>query len=403
MTTLCLYTASFPYGLGEQFIETEIKYLVQTFQRVVIIPSLVTGKQRALPPGVEVLQPSFEGYTTTKGLFSLGRWFYHCLFEELKHPHKKLMISSLLRIGYKTKVLHQFLKQHEMLTNTVHYTYWLDEQSTILSALKSKDLIKGYISRAHGFDLYYERRKEGFIPFRNFQLKQISRLYLISQNGLDYMGAKFPQYRHKYKLSYLGIENNLPFQYTTPTDGPYLMVSCSRVVDIKRIDLIVKALSQINDLNIHWVHFGDGPLLEDIKNEAKLTLPKNVKCEFKGHVDNQTIYNFYTKNDIALFINVSSSEGLPVTLMEAISFGIPIIATNVGGSAEITNSQTGTLLQENPSISEIKNGILSLIKQNGENPELKKQAYKFWVENFNATQNYSKFAQEITKINERNN
>lgn len=399
MTTLCLYTASFPYGLGEQFIETEIKYLVQSFQRVVIIPTSITGKQRTLPPGVEVLQPYFEGYTTTKGLFSIGRWFLSCFAEELKHPRKKLMISSLLRIGYKAKVLHQFLKQHEILTNTIHYTYWLDEQSTILSVLKSKGQIKGYISRAHGFDLYYERRKEGFIPFRNFQLKQISRLYLISQNGLDYMCAKFPQYRNKYKLSYLGIENNRPFKYAPSTDAPHLMVSCSRVVDIKRIDLIVKALSKIDDLNIHWVHFGDGPLLEDIKHEAKLTLPKNVKCEFKGLIPNTDVLTFYRNHFIDCFINVSSSEGLPVSIMEAISYGIPVIATDVGGTNEIVNSQTGILLSANLIPEEITIAIKDTLTIKSRNEKLRKGIFEFRQNNFNASNNYITFCKEISSNN----
>ena len=47
---------------------------------------------------------------------------------------------------------------------------------------------------------------------------------------------------------------------------------------------------------------------------------------------------------IDIFINVSSSEGLPVAIMEAISFDIPIIATNVGGTSEIVTPETGILI-----------------------------------------------------------
>lgn len=44
---------------------------------------------------------------------------------------------------------------------------------------------------------------------------------------------------------------------------------------------------------------------------------------------------------------MSLSEGIPVSIMEAISFGIPIIATNVGGNAEIVNDETGVLIPVN--------------------------------------------------------
>ncbi|NMC40567.1 MAG: glycosyltransferase, partial [Bacteroidales bacterium] len=44
------------------------------------------------------------------------------------------------------------------------------------------------------------------------------------------------------------------------------------------------------------------------------------------------------------FINVSSSEGVPVSVMEALSFGIPVIATDAGGTSEIVNNTNGRLI-----------------------------------------------------------
>jgi len=44
------------------------------------------------------------------------------------------------------------------------------------------------------------------------------------------------------------------------------------------------------------------------------------------------VLNYYASNPVDVFINTSSSEGLPVSIMEAMSFGIPVIATNVGGT-----------------------------------------------------------------------
>lgn len=60
-----------------------------------------------------------------------------------------------------------------------------------------------------------------------------------------------------------------------------------------------------------------------------------------------------------MFINVSSSEGLPVSIMEACSFGIPIIATNVGGTAEIVQAGVnGILLKEQFETEVLKQAIL---------------------------------------------
>jgi len=395
--TLCLHTAHFPYGLGEQFIETEIKYLAKAFGRVVVIPSNIEGEKRPLPPNVEVLYPDYSDYSTKKGVKSIGWWFVSCIKDVLKSTNKSITLSTLLRAGYQAKRLLEFFKAHNLLKSTLHYTYWFNEQSTLLSILTSKKQIKGFISRAHRFDLYEERNQLGYIPFRKFQLQNVSKLFLISRNGLKYMEDKYPQFKEKYELSYLGIENDHPFQFETIENNPYLLVSCSRVVDIKRVDLIIKALARITELPIHWVHFGDGPLFEEVKKEAEETLKGNITFEFKGHVSNNDIYEFYHKNLVDCFVNVSSTEGLPVTIMEAISFGIPIIASDVGGTSEITTKQTGLLLNESPSSVEIKEAIIKVLPNFTRNRTYRNKVYDFWSINFNAASNYKQF---ITKINE---
>lgn len=395
MKTLCLHTAHFPYGLGEQFIETEIKYLAKAFERVVVIPASREGEKRSLPPNVEVLTPNFAGYSTSKGIKNLGGWFVRCIKDILKSSERSITLSTLLRAGYQANTLFEFLKAHNLVANTLHYTYWFNEQSTQLSILKSKKLIKDFISRAHGFDLYEERNKLGYIPFRKFQLKNVSKLFLISKNGLDYMEERYPQYKEKYELAYLGIENNHPFQFQENEKKPYLLVSCSRVVDIKRVDLILKALALIKELPIHWVHFGDGPLFEEVKKDAEETLKGNITFEFKGMVPNTEVLKYYQTHCVDCFINVSTSEGLPVSIMEAVGYGIPIVATNVGGTSEIVNSITGFLLPKDVSAKEISDSIIKILVTKSKNRDAREDIYAFWQNYFDAKKNYQEFCETL--------
>lgn len=394
-TTLCLHTASYPFGLGEQFIETEIKYLADAFEKVVIIPNNTEGEERLVPENVEVLKPDFSGYSTKKGIKNIGVWFFFNLTAVLKSNNKILTLSTLLRAGYQADVLFCFLKNNNLIDNTIHYTYWFNEQSTLLSILKSKKRINGFISRAHGFDLYEDRNKEGFIPFRKFQLKNVSKLFLISKNGLEYIKSKYPKYQNKYQLAYLGVEQKHPFVAKVNQSNSYTLVSCSRVVDIKRVHLIVEALAGIKDINIHWVHFGDGPQLKEIKKMANQLLPDNIVAVFKGHVSNEEIYNFYNEQIVDAFINVSSTEGLPVTIMEAISYGIPTVATDVGGTREIATPESGILLKDNPEVHEIKEALLSLFSWS-KNPDKHKQVHELWKRYFNAHENYLSFSKAIS-------
>ena len=98
-----------------------------------------------------------------------------------------------------------------------------------------------------------------------------------------------------------------------------------------------------------------------------------------GFQDNEKIMDFYRNNPIDIFINVSTNEGVPVSIMEAISFGIPIIATNVGGTNEIViNNITGWLVDKDKVEKELPDALMAyyqLIK-------MKKIRFGIALENF---------------------
>ena len=82
-----------------------------------------------------------------------------------------------------------------------------------------------------------------------------------------------------------------------------------------------------------------------------------------GNVDNSEILHYYESNKIDLFINSSDSEGIPVSIMEAMSFGIPCIARDVGGNSEIVeNMCNGILLGSNVNAVNLAEAINQIIQ-----------------------------------------
>nr|WP_128128927.1 glycosyltransferase [Fusobacterium varium] len=127
-----------------------------------------------------------------------------------------------------------------------------------------------------------------------------------------------------------------------------------------------------------------------------------MNFNFKGRLENKEILKFYFKNNIKFFIHLSSTEGLPVSMMEVQSFGIPIIATNVGGVNEIVNEKTGILLSANPTILEIIDGIEKILNMSkNEYDEYRINSYINWHENFNAKKNYKDFVMELFDENKK--
>ena len=148
-------------------------------------------------------------------------------------------------------------------------------------------------------------------------------------------------------MSYLGVSNGGTDVKGSDRDvaNKYRIVSCSNLIPLKRIDLIIKALSLVNaGKDIEWKHFGDGILRQELEELANTWLSGKINFSFMGHYPNKELLEFYNTNRVDLFINASSTEGIPVSIMEAQSYGIPVSQTDTGAVREIVVAGTGSLI-----------------------------------------------------------
>ena len=110
-----------------------------------------------------------------------------------------------------------------------------------------------------------------------------------------------------------------------------------------------------------------------------------------GNLSNVDVYNYYKKNSIDLFINVSIFEGLPVSIMEALAFGIPCLATKTGGVSEIINDNNGKLIEKRITYNQLANEI-NIILKNKDRWILKRSiARETASKKYNAHLNYNNF------------
>jgi glycosyltransferase involved in cell wall biosynthesis len=152
------------------------------------------------------------------------------------------------------------------------------------------------------------------------------------------------------------------------------------------------------DVQVLWTHMGDGPVLSELVAMAEQVLSSNFRIRFTGGLANAQVMDFYREHPVDVFVNVSASEGLPVSIMEAQSFGIPIVATAVGGIPEIVTEQNGHLLPPNPSLGEIAAGLQEFVPGTPSS-WIKRQASKaMWRARFNAPDNYMAFINELSGI-----
>jgi glycosyltransferase involved in cell wall biosynthesis len=213
---------------------------------------------------------------------------------------------------------------------------------------------------------------------------------------MEYLKSIYPYFKANIKVSRLGTID-YGYKNLDLEDKVFRIISCSWVVPVKRVDKIIEALAQISDLKLEWTHLGGGPILEEIKEKSRLLLNNKVIYKFPGSLTNQQIIKFYQENNFNLFINVSDSEGIPVSIMEAMSFGIPVIATDVGGVNEVVqDGHTGLLLNQNFSINELITKILFVAKMSSADYHtMRIKSRKLWEDKYNSKKNYSDFFNSV--------
>ena len=237
-----------------------------------------------------------------------------------------------------------------------------------------------------------------YIPMRRVLLNEVDYVFPCSNYGVKYIKSKYHIGKAQVDVRYLGTIDHGEKVFSSGKE-PLSILSCSNVLKVKRIDKIIDALSLIKDIPIEWIHFGDGELMDEIREYARDKLSSNIKVSFAGNISNTELMKRYAAKDFYVFLNVSSSEGLPVSIMEAMSFGIPCIATDVGGTGEIVNNDDGILMSKDATPGEIAEAIRSVYNMKEDDYQaLRHDARRFWENHFDANHNYNDFLEELTSL-----
>jgi glycosyltransferase involved in cell wall biosynthesis len=416
MKNLVLITSHFPFGTGESFIGSEFPFLAHSFDRIIVISQDVKlSKTRETSDNTKIFRynpaTNISGFLRLPGLilsnFSTIKKLYQEEIIFRKETGNRLTSKNLLNLFKKIikaiqlkEFIQKTLTNEGIKESIVFYSYWLKTGAHAVSTLDYKGSIK--IARAHGSDIYEEKIVSGYLPLLKHTALNLDSIFFISENGKRYFEEKVRLESPRFLVSYLGVSD--PGSITAPefSTGNYRIVSCSNMIALKRINLIIYALGKVKtEKNIEWVHFGDGVLRNDLEKLAASTLKpeKRIKFRFMGQAPNNKILDFYRLNRVDLFINTSFTEGIPVTIMEAQSFGIPVIATNTGGVKEIVAEGTGSLLPVDFEPDDLARMIESYSNLTAiETDRLRTNAMSNWNSKFNAESNYNDFIMKVNSI-----
>lgn len=400
-TKLVVFSANYPFGNTETFLANEIQHLSSTFEKIIIIPSSYPKgimKKRPLARNVTCFPPYLSKSVTIRILRSIfncapGIEFFVDFFVRAIFSSKISLLNwSNNLICFRTFLSSKHCKVLEKIIETedILYFYWGFGSTSFIPYLKTKNRI---VLRLHGDDAYAHRNNTyNYLPLRKRIYDRVDCILTISDNLRNYLISSYSRFNLERKIIVSRLGTN---DYgINPEDYAenLTIVSCSYLIPIKRVELIVESLMLIKDRKITWHHFGDGYLWKEINSRCEL-LPSNITAILHGYLSNNELLKFYRDNHVDLFVNVSSTEGVPVSIMEAMSGGIIPVATNVGDTKELVDKDCGYLLDIDFSNEELSL-IISNIRKDDYNVRRKLSRAK-WELLYNAEINYRKLSRLI--------
>ena len=252
----------------------------------------------------------------------------HKLLKTIKEGLKAVSIL----IKKKVLVIHEIINNNSKFLVSTRYEF-----STLLSRYGFKETTK--IAAEH----HYHNNSKKYINILKYKYNNIDYLLALTKT-LEEDYHHFLKHNHHTKIVLMpNMLESIPTKKSTLEKKE--IITMSRLDYGKKNDDIIKAFAKTNYQNWHLSILGDGSEYENLSSLIKeLHLENNVSLE--GYIPKEKLEGYLLNSSI--FLMASLTEGLPMVLLEAMSYGLPCIAyeTASGVNDIIDNGKNGYVIKE---------------------------------------------------------
>jgi len=296
----------------------------------------------------------------------------------LSEPHSYLKTLKLAfktrRHGVKGTLYQLFYFQEALLladyleeNNVEHLHNHFGDSSGMVTMLASQLSGVGYSITFHGPHIFFEptllalREKVKYAKFIVCISNYCRSQMMLFSDTEDW---------HKLKIVHCGVDvSQYPFaqpKLEASSETAVKLLYVGRLAAEKGVPVLLRSLIALKNegYSFHLTLLGDGPERAALETEVN-THGLTKMVHFGGFASQEKVRDTLLDSDV--FILPSFAEGVPVSLMEAMACGVPVIGTNVGGVTElIEHGISGMVVAPSDEVA-LKNAILCYIKH----PELR--------------------------------
>jgi glycosyltransferase involved in cell wall biosynthesis len=402
--------------MGEDsFVMPELPHLVQNFDRVLLVPAQRGGDRAEVPEGVEVDESLATALASRPGpIGTLNNALSFAPFRREVGQRLDLLRSpaALRRLVAFSAAAARVARWYGAFAPargldpaaTVFYTYWLGAATAGLVFAASQNPPLVVVSRGHRVDVYEHDQRPPYLPCREWLMTRLARIFLVSQHAHEYLASRHPEAVGRLVLARLGTKDP-GFVAAPSADGVLRVVSCSAFMAVKQVDVLARGLTLAAlahpERRIEWHHFGDGQLRRSVEELMRQSAPASLAWTFRGHCPNTEVYEHYRSQPVDIFANTSLKEGIPVTIMEALSCGIPAMAPALGGIPEAVSADNGFLMTGPVTPSTVAATVESILRAPEQLERRRAASRRSWEDRFDATRNFAAFARELSSLRSR--
>lgn len=353
---LLYITASYPYGRVEGFLTAELSELARLGVEVDVLPSWKRGERSYAniwsSTGLRELSAPDSVYSMFLG-FLFFFWKYPFLWVsllvEITRSSPRNAIKNIVMLGVAGWVISKnSLGKYDHIV-----AHWATTPST-LAYILSRVLRIPFGFTCHRGDivlgnlLHLKGDKAGFVRF-------------ISNKGIDMARAKGMSESAPTQVIPMGV--NLPpsgcgRKLDLSVYQGISIICVANLLPVKGHRYLFEAVSELinTGLPVDLMVAGDGPMKKELKEYAdELGIRNYIK--FLGHISHGRLFSLYESGEVHFVVLPSINapdgqhEGVPVSLMEAMSFGIPVVSTQTGSIEELLPLWSGlTVVEKNPKV-----------------------------------------------------
>jgi glycosyltransferase involved in cell wall biosynthesis len=203
---------------------------------------------------------------------------------------------------------------------------------------------------AHGFHFYKGAPKLNwtvYYPVEKFCSRYTDKLITINKEDYNLAKEKFRAGEVCYipgvgidlsRFENVQVDRNAKRREIGVPEDAFLLLSVGELSTRKNHRLVIRALSEIPNTNIHYAIVGKGDLFEELNSTVK-ELNLSDRVHFLGY--RSDIAEIYKATDVCCFPSIQ--EGLPVALMEAMACALPVVCSNIRGNVDLIDQNRGIL------------------------------------------------------------